>query len=154
MLKPEIQDVGAYVDGINNIVEAQKRIAQSYFDDGSITAACPPLKALLNIMVNGEYEGKTIDNPEIRNMFTRKELIKSDWYHDRLLAKQLYDIAQWQKHVAYLKDFLNKPSHFDEAESLHISERLKSAQKKLETVKSQSYLKSLSGTIGCDILYK
>lgn len=154
MLKPEIQDIDVFVDGINNIVEAQKRVAQSYFNDGSIEAACPPLKALLHIMVNGKYKGMTIESPELRKMFTRKYLLNSDWYHDRLLAKQLNDIAAWQKHISYLKDFLKKASHLDEAESLHIKERLKTAQNKLDSVKSQTYLKGLSGTIGCDILYK
>ena len=53
MLKPELQGMDVFVDGINNIVEAQKRVAEMYFADGSIKAAAPPLKALLNIMVHG-----------------------------------------------------------------------------------------------------
>ncbi|NLT51186.1 MAG: hypothetical protein GXX85_09740 [Ignavibacteria bacterium] len=154
MLKPEIQDIEVFVDGINNITEAQKRVAQSYFDDGSITAAIPPLKAILHIMVCGEYEGLTEDSTEFREMFSRKYLLESDWYRDRLLAKQLNDISQWQKNIMYLKEFLRKSSHLDEAESLHIKERLASAEKMLETVKSQNYLKGLTGTIGCDIIYK
>ena len=47
-----------FVDGMDNIVTTQKRVAKMYFDDGSIAQACPPLKALLHIMLNDEWEGK------------------------------------------------------------------------------------------------
>ena len=47
------------LDGVNNIVENQARVAKNYFDDGSVSMAIPPLKALLHIMVYGQYEGKT-----------------------------------------------------------------------------------------------
>jgi hypothetical protein len=36
MLKPETQDMPSYVDGIDNVYEAQQRVAQQYFQDGSI----------------------------------------------------------------------------------------------------------------------
>ena len=48
MLKPELQGLEDYVDGINNIVEAQEKVALRYFEDGSINSAIPPLKILLN----------------------------------------------------------------------------------------------------------
>ena len=43
-LRPETQDLDAFVDGINNITEAQQRVARQYFEDGSIEDACPPLR--------------------------------------------------------------------------------------------------------------
>ena len=46
--------MASYVDGVNNVYEAQLRVAQQYFEDGSIDDACPPLEALLHIMVHGE----------------------------------------------------------------------------------------------------
>ena len=61
MLKPETQDMEEYVDGVNNITEAQQKVAQAYFDDASVNDACPPLQALLHIMAKGNYEGKTVD---------------------------------------------------------------------------------------------
>ena len=39
LLKPEIQDMASFVDGINNIVEAQQKVAQQYIDDGSVDDA-------------------------------------------------------------------------------------------------------------------
>ncbi|MGE5352911.1 MAG: hypothetical protein ACM3P0_12565 [Acidobacteriota bacterium] len=154
MLKPEIQDMDVYVDGVNNIVEAQQRVAQSYFDDGSINDACPALKALLYIMAKGSYEGKTAEDPEIRNMFTKWHLLSSQWYNDRLKTKQEGDIALWEQHVKYLENFLKKSSHLDVAEQLKIGKRLKTAQAQLKKVKSTAYLKELHGTIGTDPVFR
>jgi len=49
-LRPETQDLEAFVDGMNNITEAQQRVALQAFEDSSIEDACPPLHALLSIM--------------------------------------------------------------------------------------------------------
>ncbi|MGE5679827.1 MAG: hypothetical protein ACM34K_03000, partial [Bacillota bacterium] len=153
MLKPETQDIESFVDGINNICEAQQRVAKSYFNDGSIEAACPPLKALLHIMAEGSYQGKTVDDPEIRRMFTLDYLLSSDWYMDRLMTKQLSDISLWQRHVSYLQNFLHRSSHLDIADRLGIRERLEKAEDHLKKIKSPAYLKSLNGTIGSDPLF-
>ncbi|MGE5499487.1 MAG: hypothetical protein ACM3Q2_15510, partial [Syntrophothermus sp.] len=153
MLKPETQSMEVYVDGINNIVEAQERVAKSYFADGSIIAACPPLKALLYIMAEGSYNGRTADDPEIRNMFTRDYLISSDWYQERLMNKQLSDIALWQRHISYLQSFLHKSSYLDVADRLGLKQRLELAEEELKRIKSPAYLKSLAGTIGTDPLF-
>ncbi|MCU7495030.1 MAG: hypothetical protein HF314_03765 [Ignavibacteria bacterium] len=154
MLKPEIQDMDVFADGVNNIVEAQQRVAQSYFDDGSIEAACPALKALLYIMAKGSYEGKTAEDPEIRNMFTKWHLLASQWYMDRLKTKQEGDIELWERHVRYLQNFMHKSSHLDVAETLKIDKRLKHAQAQLKKVKSTAYLKELHGTIGTDPAFR
>lgn len=76
MLKPELQGMEDFVDGINNIVEAQKKVALQYFEEGSVEAAIPPVKVLLHIMAYGHYEGKTIDNPELRKLFDRDYVVK------------------------------------------------------------------------------
>ncbi|MCP3669715.1 MAG: hypothetical protein GY814_04660 [Gammaproteobacteria bacterium] len=152
ILKPETQDLEVFVDGVNNIVEAQQRVAQQYLDDGSIEAACPPLRALLYIMATGSHEGRDAKHPEIRAMFSRKSLLGSDWYQERLEVKQERDISLWRRHVHSLKQFLNLASHADAAEQLGISQRLESAQAKLEQVQSSEYLDGLVGTIGADLL--
>ena len=152
MLKPELQDIECFVDGINNITEAQKRVAELYFEDGSIQAACPPLKALLNIMAYGEYEGKTIESIEIRNMFTKENLLTSEWYNDRLINKQLTDIALWQKHLVYLKN-LNLDKHSDEFRN-EIKNKINLAEETLRKIKSAHYVKDLVGFIGLDSIYK
>jgi phosphoenolpyruvate carboxykinase (diphosphate) len=150
MLKPELQATDIFADGINNIVEAQQRVALSYFSDGSIEGACPPLKALLHIMAFNDAEGKTIEDPDVRKLFTRESLVDSDWYHERLLNKQLSDIALFQKHVKYLRNYLITSLNMEETEETEIHEKLRIAEERLKYLKSTEYLKSLEGTIGLD----
>lgn len=150
MLKPELQSMEIFADGIHNIVEAQERVALSYFNDGSIEGACPPLKALLHIMAYGHFEGKDAADPAIRNLFTRENLLASDWYHERLLNKQLSDIALFQKHVKYLKNYLVTSLNMDEQAEMEIHEKVKTAEERLKYLKSTDYLKSLEGHLGLD----
>ena len=150
VLRPETQDMESFVDGINNIVEAQQKVALNYFEDGSIEQACPPLKALLHIMAYGEYEGKDAQHPDIRALFTRENLLTSDWYRERLQAKQQRDIELWQRHVDYLEDFLARKSHADVAGNLNIAGKLEKARARLVYIASEDYLQDLSGTLGAD----
>jgi hypothetical protein len=135
LLKPEKQDLDNYVAGIDAICDAQKTVALNYFEDGSVNAACPPIRALLHIMAHGHYEGKGVDNPEIRALFTREGLLASNWYKERLAVKQRRDIALWQRHVAAL-----------EAAGKSVA----TAHAELMRVSSPEYLAELSGTIGAD----
>jgi hypothetical protein len=150
MLKPELQDKDIFADGMDNILATQKRVAQMYFDDGSIAQACPPLQALLHIMLNDAWEGKDLGSSAFRKMFTRENLLASDWYAKRLAAKQNIDRKLWKRHVEYLNTFLRKPSHEDIAADLGIADRLTQARKTLEEVESPDYLKKLSGTLGAE----
>ncbi len=153
MLKPEKQDLQMFVDGILNIVATQKRVAENYFKDGSIEAACPPLKALLHIMVHGQYEGKDLTHSDIRAMFTREYLLQSDWYRERLKTRQDRETVLWERHTKYLRDYLKKESHAEAIDQLQLKERLKSAKHEYERVTSPAYLESLNGTIGADPFY-
>ena len=36
MLRPELQDLEVFADGVDNIVGTHQRVAQSYFNDGSV----------------------------------------------------------------------------------------------------------------------
>jgi hypothetical protein len=152
ILRPEIQGMDAYVDGINNITEAHQRVALQYLEDGSIEDACPPLQALLIIMATGKYAGLDAHHPDFRAMFTRENLLASDWYHERLELKQSRDIKLWQRHVASLQTFLDNSNYADEAERLRIDDRLAMAGKQLETVRGPEYLSGLVGTLGADPL--
>jgi len=152
ILKPEMQDSAAFADGVRNITETQKRVAQAYIDDGSIAAACPPLQALLRIMAEGTFEGKDNHHPDIRRMFTREYLLASDWYHQRLEIKQQRDIALWRRHVESLKRFVADPTRAGDAKRIGAEKRLQSAVVELERVSSSQYLTSLIGTLGADPL--
>jgi hypothetical protein len=152
ILKPETQDMAVFVDGVNNIVEAQKQAAQHYLDDGSIDDACPPLKALLYIMATGSYQGMDVHHPAIRAMFTREYLLNSEWYRRRLKVKQQRDIALWERHCRDLQNFLRMESHQDVAGELDIAGRLQKARAILDRIQTSAYLESLKGTIGADLL--
>jgi len=150
MLKPELQDAEIFADGLDNIIGTQKRVAQMYFADGSIAQACPPLKALLHIMLNDEWEGRQLEDASIRQLFTREHLLASDWYAARLAAKQRVDCALWKRHVEYLNQFLRKPTHEDVADRMQIASRLDRARKTLAEAESPAYLRKLSGTLGAE----
>ncbi len=154
ILKPEIQDPAVFADGVNNIVEAQHRVANAYFADGTIDDACPPLKALLHIMAHGDYEGKDASHPAIRALFTREALLASDWYQERLAIKQKRDVTLWQRHVRSLTEFLTRAGHHEEAKRLGIAGRLEHARAELERVSAPEYLRSLVGTIGADPVHR
>ena len=153
MLKPELQDMEMFADGIESIAATQKRVAEYYFADSSIESACPPLKALLHIMAYGQYEGKDRSHPDIRALFTREALLSSDWYQERLRTKQARDIELWKRHVRYLHTFLEKESNLETIEELRLREKLHDAEKMLQKVQSSAYLSSLTGTIGADPLH-
>jgi hypothetical protein len=154
ILKPEIQDPEVFADGVNNIVEAQQRVAEAYFADGTIDDACPPLKALLYIMARGHYEGKDANHPGIRALFTREALLASDWYRERLAIKQQRDVALWQRHARSLTEFLARAGHREEAARLGIAGRLEHARAELERVSAPEYLTALVGTIGADPIHR
>ena len=148
MLKPELQDVDAFVEGMETTQAAHKQAALNYFADGSIDEACPPLKALLNIMAYGEYEGKGLDSEEVRSLFSRESMLKSDWYKARLASQQEQDIKSWSANVDYLTHFMSKQSHNGVAERLDIDSRLTAAKKELERVSAKGYTDTLVGTLG------
>ncbi len=150
VLQPELQGMDVFVDGILNIAEAQQRVALQYFDDNSVQQACPPIQALLHIMAYGQFEGKDIRHPDIRRMFTREQVLASDWYKKRLIAKQKVDMALWTRHIDYLQNYLEQTRGETGLESLQLSARLRTAQEQLAIVSTPGYLQALVGTIGVE----
>ncbi len=147
MLRPEKQNAADFAEGVNAIVDAQRAVARDYFEDGCIEAACPTIKELLHIMAYGEYEGKRVDDPRIRGLFTRESLLASDWYRERLWTQQALDVALWTRH----RDAVEKFSASGLAESqVDLQDRLAGALKHLRYVKSEAHLGKLVGTIGAD----
>jgi hypothetical protein len=147
ILRPETQDMAMFATGIQAITEAQRSVALNYFKDGSIDAACPPIKTLLHIMAYGEYEGIREGDACLQKMFTRESLLESDWYCDRLHAKQSIDIALWTRHKAALEGLTANGSPAPQIDWKH---RCAQAHEHLARVKSESYLAELVGTIGAD----
>ncbi len=128
----------------------RKRAPRIYFEDGSIALACPPLKALLHIMRDGEFEGRDINDPALRALFTREALWDSDWYHRRLQTQQAIETRLWKRHIHALRHFLNTPNPLSPALRRDVTARLQQAQAHCEQVESPDYLETLRGFLGAD----
>ena len=150
MLRPELQDEASYIDSIANIVEAQRKVAQLYLDDGSIEFACPPLKALLHIMAEGTYEGKDVHHPDVRELFSHDTIVNSDWYEERIRKKAEVDRKLWRRHVETLEEFSNKETYRQEIKRLNTRSRINQAREKLAQVERDGYIEQLRGTLGVD----
>jgi hypothetical protein len=150
MLRPEKQSLELFAAGVDAIVEAQRRVALNYFEDGSVDSACPPLKALLHVMVHGSYEGRELASPQFRGLFEREAVLASDWYAERLRVKQQRDIALCSKHATALMKFRQSATQSGVACDFDIEERMKAAAAQLDRVSSPAYLDELRGTIGAD----
>ncbi|MFT4691445.1 MAG: hypothetical protein ACKVHO_05995 [Verrucomicrobiia bacterium] len=148
MLQPELQDEAVFADAMDNIVTTHESAARHYFEDGSIAMACPPLKALLHIMVHGNFEGKTLDDDAVRDLFKRETLLASDWYRERLTTRQERDVKLWERHQDYLETFLGNSANAEVIDSLNLNRRLAVVKDQRVKVKSPEYLDSLQGTIG------
>lgn len=149
-LKPETQDLRLFVQGVEAIVESQRRVALLYFEDGSVEMACPPVRALLHIMAYGHHEGKTAGDPAIRALFTREALLESEWYQQRLRAKQARDAALWRRHIHALEAAAAQDQAGKLYHGLPLRQRLETARARLQAAESPAYVGSLTGTIGLD----
>jgi hypothetical protein len=145
MLRPEQQGLEPFVAGIDAIVETQTRVAKSYFEDGSVDAACPPLRALLHVMAHGHYQGLGIDDPRLRALFTRESLLESEWYRERLLVKQRRDVALLERHGRALAELVRGGRATGGVEAL---QNLVDAR--LAFARSGRYLEALEGGLGAD----
>ncbi|MFP4179910.1 MAG: hypothetical protein ACLFSA_07620 [Spirochaetaceae bacterium] len=151
MLRPELQGLEDYVDGINNIVETQQKVARAYIEDGSVEYAIPPLRALLHIMAEGSYEGKYVDDPEVRSLFDRERVTASDWYRRRLEAYQAREIEFLQREKTYLEHAAAVSAQAAEEDGVDLAEGLEYCRREIERISTPDYLSSLHGTLGLDV---
>jgi len=141
-----------FADDMDNIVSTQRSMAQHYFNDGSIEMTLPPLKALLHIMAHGQFEGRDLSHAKIRSLFTCESMLASDWYAERLRAKQSVDAKLWQRHINYLTKFVTKEHYAEESARLGIEDRLHRARHEFKRISSPAYLEELRGTLGANPL--
>jgi hypothetical protein len=149
-LRPEQQDMEIFATGMENIVDAMRSAADRYFSDGSIEQACPPLRALLHVMRDGTWEGRTTDDPAFRELFARDTVLASDWYRARLEAQQAVDAHLWERHARYLESFLQRVNYADVAEQLDIRGRLERVTAHVRAARGANYVNDLVGTLGAE----
>ncbi len=152
ILKPEMQNMADFADGVLNIAENHQRVAEHYFLDGSIDEAIPPLKALLHIMTKRDYKGYTLDDPEFRALFKREVVLESDWYKQRLLNKQAVNMIIMDRKINNLKAFVNNPINSEIVETHNYAQKLKNAIARKAHYASDEYLNELVGSIGAEAI--
>jgi hypothetical protein len=154
VLRPELQNIDYFADGVLNIIEAQEKVAKDYITDGSVEAAIPPLQAILHIMANGSWNGKKLTDPEVRKLFSREYVIQSDWYKARIKAYIDSEHYKLTEGIEYIKKFLESPHGRSKQEIQHAKSILKDTEAMLHTNRSPEYAQSLIGTIGLDPLFQ
>ena len=87
---------------LNNLVEAGKLVAQSISTMAQLKA-CPPLRALLEVMFHGNWEGKGL--LDRRSVFRSAKILASDWYEERLKTRLSVTKKYWSERVDYLDNF-------------------------------------------------
>ena len=149
MLRPELQDEAVFADSVDIIVTTHKVVAEHYRADGSIEWAVPPLRALLEIMIDGtSREGWDLTSPEFRALFERENILSSSWYAERLDAKVARDTRQAQQAIEDLTRFYTAENNEEVVERLGIEGRLAEARAWLDKVSSPAYREHLVGTLG------
>ena len=151
MLKPELQDEGQYADSIKNLLETGKNIAQRYFNDNSIEKACPPLKALLTIMTEGEWEGNKLTDKKFRDLFEPSNILQSDWYNERLKTRIQVTRNYWESRIEYLNNFIKDQANKENCKRLSILEKKEFALNALaELTDNKAAVDRIFGCLGTD----
>jgi hypothetical protein len=143
LLRPETQGLDDFAAGVDAVVDSQRAVALNYFADGSVAQACPPIQALLHVMAYGSWNGKTEHEEAFRALFTRESLLASDWYKQRLRAKQAVDIELWSRHARAVAEAAP-------TEAVNLQSLRDTVQRHSTLVASPAYLAQLAGTIGAD----
>lgn len=148
ILRPETQAPEAFATGVRYIAEAHETVARQYFEDGSADAVCPPLRALLSIMAFGEYDGLTQHSPEFRVQFTRESVLQSDWYAERLQAKQRQDIGTTKRLIAHIEAARAQDPTGEVEARMGLQRRAARARAELARVSAPGHLAFLRGAVG------
>jgi hypothetical protein len=145
ILNPEKQDMQIFADSMANIVESHRNAAEIIMTTADIDNAIPPLRALIEIMHNGQCNGLTLSSKTFREMFRRENVIGSEWYHVRLANRQAHHAAHLARGLEYMRAF--EKSHAD-AGKADIETKIAKTRSDLLFVNSPEYLDALVGTTG------
>jgi hypothetical protein len=149
MLRPELQDMAVFAESVSTIEATHQRVAQAYIDDGTISLAIPPLRALLEIMANGaSAEGWKLETPQFRELFTRQAVLASGWYAQRVDAKQAAAAARANAGLAAIKLFASTPGNDEPSARLDMAARVAAAQAEADRLASPAFRELLVGTVG------
>jgi hypothetical protein len=103
-------------------------------------------------MAEGHYRGLAVHAPEIRALFTRENLLASDWYRQRLQVKRERDLALWTRNLNELVHFKQNRRNVEESRRLDIDARIDYAQSHLDALAEPESWREFIGTLGADPL--
>ena len=149
ILRPETQDLTAFTDSVDVMVSTHERVARSYLKDRTIDSACPPVRALLEIMADGiSAGGHTLDDPAFRAMFTREAVLASPWYAERLDAAQAQLVVRAEAGIASLEELLAADGDDRVSDRMSLHDRLSEVVQAREEAMSPATRARLVGTLG------
>ena len=90
----------------------------------------------------------------MRSLFDQKKVRQQSWYRDRIKAKQASDVAYLENQLAYMKAFLERETHREEAGRLDLGKRVAKLEDELAFARSSDCIAALTGTIGLDCSLK
>jgi hypothetical protein len=124
-------------------------VARAYFEDGTVSLAVPPLRALLEVMAYGATEeGWTLHSPEFREMFTRAAVLASDWYAERLDSKQAAASARADSGLAAIERFVSTPGNEEPTARLDMPARVTAARAEAQRLAGPQFREWLVGSTG------
>ena len=85
-------------------------------------------------------------------MFTAEYLLESDWYRERLVAKQHRDVALWRRHLAYVDRFIVRHGRERKFGAVDVLARHQRGSAELARVCAPEYLRELFGTLVHDTM--
>lgn len=153
MLRPELQDPDVFAESVRTISTTHARVAQAYFDDGTVALAVPPVRALLEIMATGHtQDGLTLDDAPFRELFSRDSVLASDWYEERVSALREVELARLKRSLDSIDAFTANELHGATAERLGLAARRASVESRIEELNQVPDL--LWGTIGRQVTWR
>ena len=153
MLRPELQDPEVFAESVRTISATHARVAQTYFDDGTVALAVPPVRALLEIMATGHtQDGLTLDDAPFRELFSRDSVLASGWYAERVSALREVELARLERSLGSIDAFTANELHGPTAERLGLAARRASVESRIEELNQVPDL--LWGTIGRQVTWR
>lgn len=146
MLRPERQSLDDYADGVEHIIDGQKKAALLYFQDGSAELAIPPLKALLHLMMDGQWNGYTRQSAEFRSLFGRQAILESDWYQRRLHQQADVESSLCRRQLNAIQQFLSAHPNLRPAQRCEMQARRDKAEANLANLATSASRASVLGT--------
>ena len=101
-------------------------------------------------MAEGNYEGKSIDDPEVRALFDRDDVLASSWYRARLEAYRDREAAYIAASVDRLRRYLAESAEAGSVAARRARAELARTEERMVVLGQAGYIDMIVGSIGLD----